>query len=145
MLGSEGPGDFLLHLHHAKIPFGQVIVEGDVEVVDEGRGLVAMMIKPFEQVARFGLLGPPAFLLCLGRLRRQWVLSIALIKDLLITRFKCPDLPFRKMVRARFGLIDRVFDIQQAVDHEISPVLLVLLMHEEQLAQMVSVAQPMEA
>ena len=44
------------------------------------------------------------------------------------------------MVLGRFGQSDRLLDVQQAVDHRVGPVLLVLLVHEDQFAQMMRVA-----
>ena len=58
---TEHAGDLLLHLHHANVPFGQVVVEGGAEVVHEGQRLPAVLIEPFEQVPGFGLFPPPAF------------------------------------------------------------------------------------
>ena len=58
-------------------------------------------------------------------------MSKAFLQDLLITGFPCLDLFFRETGSGRCGLIDRLFDIQKAVDHLIGPVLLVLLVHED--------------
>jgi hypothetical protein len=41
------------------------------------------------------------------------------------------DTGFRQMVRGRFEQSDRRLDVQQAVDHRLGPVLLVLLMRED--------------
>ena len=72
-------------------------------------------------------------------------MSIPFIKDLLIAGFKCLGLLFRETAGGLCGPIDRILDIQKAVDHAIGPLLLVLLVHEDQLPKMVSVALPMEA
>jgi hypothetical protein len=61
LLAAEHAGDLLLHLHHANVPFGQVVVEGDAEVVHESQGFLPVLIEPFEQVLGFGLFAPPAF------------------------------------------------------------------------------------
>ena len=45
---AEQPRDLLLHLHHANVPFGQVVVEGDAEVVHESQDFLAVLIQPFE-------------------------------------------------------------------------------------------------
>ena len=62
LLAAEHSGDLLLHLHHANVPFGQVVVEGDAEVLHESQGFLPVLIEPFEQVPGFGLFAPPAFL-----------------------------------------------------------------------------------
>ena len=36
MPGSESTGDFLFDLDHPDIPFGKIVVEGDVKVIHEG-------------------------------------------------------------------------------------------------------------
>ena len=45
------------------------------------------------------------------------------------------------MIRGRFGQSHRLFDVQQTVDHRASPRLLVLLMHEDEFAQMMRVTE----
>ncbi len=72
-------------------------------------------------------------------------LSIPFIKDVLIPGFKPLDLLFRQTVLGLGGSIGLVPDIKKAVDHAINPVLVVLLVHKDQLVQMVSVVQPMQA
>ena len=44
------------------------------------------------------------------------------------------------MVSGRPGLSARILDIQKAIDHRLGPVLPVLLMHEDQFAQMMRIA-----
>jgi len=45
------------------------------------------------------------------------------------------------MIRGRFGQSHRLLDVQQTVDHRASPRLLVLLMHEDEFAQMMRVTE----
>jgi len=59
---------------------------------------------------------------------------------LLVACFKGLDLVRGKMVGDLLRLLDSLFDVEQAVDHAIGPVLLVLLMHEDQFPQVVGVA-----
>ena len=66
---SECAGNLLLHLYHANVPFDQVVIEGDVEIVHEGQGFLAVLVQAFEQVARFGFFAPSSFLLGVGRSR----------------------------------------------------------------------------
>ena len=73
-----------------------------------------MLVEPFEQVAGFALLAAAPFLLCVGGKWWQGIVSIAFIEDLLIARFKAPDLRLVKMVGGLSGFIDGVFDMQQA-------------------------------
>src|SRR3972149_7076089 len=47
---TESAGDLLLLLHHANVAFGQVVVEGDVEVLHERQDFPPVLIEPFEQV-----------------------------------------------------------------------------------------------
>ena len=63
---SECAGNLLLHLYHANVPFDQVVIEGDVEIVHEGQGFLAVLVQAFEQVARFGFLRLPRFFLALA-------------------------------------------------------------------------------
>jgi hypothetical protein len=37
---TERAGDLLLHLHHANVPFGQIVIKGDAEVVHKSQGFV---------------------------------------------------------------------------------------------------------
>ena len=143
LLGPKHPGYFLLYLHHADVTFGQIIVERHFEVVHECEGFFAMIVKSFEQVAGFAFLASASFFPRTGGQSWQRVLGIAFIEDLLIASLKVLDLLFIKMVGGLSGLINGIFDFQQTVDHVIGPVLLVLLMHEDQLTQMVCIAQPM--
>ena len=45
------------------------------------------------------------------------------------------------MIRGRFVQSHRLLDVQQTVDHRASPRLLVLLMHEDEFAQMMRVTE----
>src|SRR5688572_7918745 len=47
---SKAAGDFLLGLDHAQIPFGQVVVEGDPEIVHEGQHLIGALLKAQHEV-----------------------------------------------------------------------------------------------
>ena len=131
MLGAEGAGDFLLHLHHADVLLGQVIVEGHVEVVHECEGFGTVLVESFKQVSGLGLLACAALLLGVGRPWRQGIPGIAVLDDVEIPLLECPELFLRQMIRVRSGAINGVFDIQQAVYHVLGPVLVVLLLHED--------------
>ena len=48
--GAKRAGDFLFELDHTDITLGQVVVEGDVEVVHERQDFPPVLIEPFEQV-----------------------------------------------------------------------------------------------
>jgi len=141
LCAAEQPRYFLLHLHHADVPFGQVVVEGDIEVVHESQSFLPVPVETFEQVPGLGLFPPPAFLSGMGGACGQGIGSIAVVQDVLIAGLEDLELGFRQMIGDRPGLIDRLLDVQQAVDHSIGPVLPVLLMYEDQFAQMVRVAQ----
>src|SRR5689334_25190782 len=55
---AEGAGDLLLHLDHAQVAFGLVVVEGNGEVIEEGQHLVLIEPEPIQQIARGRLLAP---------------------------------------------------------------------------------------
>ena len=109
----------------------RIVVEGDAEVVHESQGFLPVLIEPFEQVPGLGLFAPPAFLSGMGGACGQGIGGIAVVQDALIAGLEVSDPGFRQMVRGRFGQSDRLLDVQQAVDHRVGPVLLVLLMHED--------------
>src|SRR3970282_207828 len=66
-------------------------------------------------------------------------------QDSLIAGLEVSDPGFGQMVGGRSGLSDRGLDVEQAVDHRVGPSLLVLLVYEDQFAQMMRVAQTVGA
>ena len=58
--GAETTGGFLLELGHAKVAFGLVIVEGNVQVGEEAQDLVAVLAQSPNEVAGRGLFDSPA-------------------------------------------------------------------------------------
>src|SRR5690242_20857752 len=48
--GSEGAGDFHLHLHHAQRLFSEVVGEGDLEVDEEAQDVVLELMQPAQQI-----------------------------------------------------------------------------------------------
>ena len=57
---AEGAGYFLLDLHHAKILLGQVVGEGDLEIIKESQGGLVMKRQANEKVLGFRLLAASA-------------------------------------------------------------------------------------
>src|SRR5258708_4207866 len=55
---AEAAGHLLLHLEHANVALGLVVVKGDGEVVGERQHLLLAEPQAFEQVARWRLLDP---------------------------------------------------------------------------------------
>ena len=77
--------DFLLHFEHTQVAFGQVVVKGDVEIIEEGQNLGALLVKPLGQIAGFRLFGAALYVatwpaLCRDRIGSQGGVGDALIR-----------------------------------------------------------------
>ena len=92
--------DFLFDLDHAHIAFGQVVVEGDAEIMHEGQCLSLIALKAVEQVSGRRLFFAPALApvpgLAGGWRGRGWVGLKALTQQVLVTLFIVSDTVRRK-------------------------------------------------
>ena len=66
LLSAEAAGDLLLHLEHADILLGQIIVERHPKVVHEAQRLTTILSQTGQQVLGFGLLETSSSALDLG-------------------------------------------------------------------------------
>ena len=55
---AEGPGDFLLHVDHAKLSLGKVVVKRDSQIRHEGQYGVLMLAQAIQQIACRMVFGP---------------------------------------------------------------------------------------
>lgn len=53
---AKGSGYFLLDFHHAKILFGLIVGEGDLEIIEESQGGRAVKRQAIQKVLGLGLL-----------------------------------------------------------------------------------------
>lgn len=105
LCAAEQPRYFPLHLHHADVPFGQVVVEGDIEVIYESQSFLPVPVETFEQVPGLGLFPSPAFISGMGGACGQGIGGIAVVQDVLIAGLEDLELGFRQMIGDRPGLI----------------------------------------
>ena len=57
-MGAEGTGDFLFHLYHADVAFGEIVVKRNTEVIHEREHLGFVLLQAVEQVLGRRLLLP---------------------------------------------------------------------------------------
>src|SRR5437763_17171476 len=58
---AEAPGDFLLHLDHAQISLGQIIVKVHPQILQEGEDGFLLFAQTIEQIARITLFAATPF------------------------------------------------------------------------------------
>ena len=141
--GSEAAGDFLFDLDHPDVSFGEVVVEWQRQVVDEGENFGLVFIEP-----RVKVLDLVSFLLPACRSNRYWIggqLGDRRLQNASIPSFVVVD---SRAVERRGAGSDRCIDlllrVEQASDHLLRPGLLVLLMCADQLTQDVRATQHMQ-
>jgi hypothetical protein len=59
----------LLHLDHAQVALGLIVIEWHFQIVRESQHFIALFVHSREQVVCLALLGPTAFSRCLRQLR----------------------------------------------------------------------------
>ena len=70
--GAESSRDFHAQLHHAQVPFGLIVGEGNCEVRKEPQDVIAVVAQAEQQVVAW----PLGFSASRARASSQWVLSL---------------------------------------------------------------------
>ena len=70
--GAEGSRDFHAQLHHAQVPFGLIVGEGNCEVRKEPQDVITVVAQADQKVVAW----PLGFSASRARASSQWVLSL---------------------------------------------------------------------
>ena len=110
-LAAEAPGDFLLHLDHAQISLGEIIVKIYPQILQEGEDGFLLFAQVIQQIARVTLFASTPF--ARGS-RGSWESSIPVIEQTEELRFPIDDFQRVKPALALLArLVCRLFHIQQ--------------------------------
>ena len=141
---AEAARDLLLHFDHANISLGLGIIKRHTQVMQEGENRVLVQREAIEQIARRRLFGPPLFLDGGGRIRRIGL--IAFFQYPLIAGDPVSDLQRRERAAPHLScLITSGLHLPQHVFELGGPALLVLFLKEKQFAQVMDIAQRVQA
>ena len=140
--GAESAGDFEFDLDHADIAFGLVVVEGDAEVVGEGEDFGLTAAEAFEEVAGFGFFASPGFLGAWGRGRRWGAFLIGTVEEGAVLGVNLGETIGGQGGEALgFGVVDAVFGGEEEGAEGGGPGLVVLLVGEDEFAEVMGVAE----
>ncbi len=141
-VGAKTSGDFLLHLDHAQVPLGLIVVEGHCKIGHEGQNLPLVPREPIKQVASGILFGSTSMDFLWGRRRR--VGSISLVDQGVIAAMKSAQSQHIQFVLVGLScLLHRLLHVQKQVFHFSGPGLLKHFLNEGQFSQMMDIAQSM--
>src|SRR5882724_5173636 len=138
--GAETTTDLLFDLHHPQIPLGQIVVKGDSKVMQKRQRLWLVLRQAIQEVLTFTLFlgaAPPCRCWCVALLFLR-----ASLQDRRIALLVVLDLRARQCcLVVPSGGVDRALALQQHLLHLTGPCPPHLLVDENQLAQVMGVAQ----
>jgi len=143
---AKAPRDFLFDLRHAQIAFRGIVVKGNLEIIHERQCLVRPFVQSLKEVSSSSFLGPstlPGFPWLIGKR----IVSFAAGKNRFIPRAESAQCLRRQLIPSRrLGAIDHFLDMTQQLYERRRPTLLsTFLTHSDQLAQMMGIAQCVQA
>jgi len=140
--GSESSRHFLFHFHHPDIPFCQIVIGRNPEIIHEPERFGLMNSETFGKIPWDGLLrsSPPAFFFFRRRIDRQ-----SLIDDQVISGSGFPDDLRGKTALIRTDFPNLGIYLCQKIGEIFCPSLIILFTDKLQFSQMVGIAKSVSA